>query len=251
MSKNANKEMMGIKGLRGFALIFPAQEDIKSKRKEITLKDLVFYPVSWKIKNLDKVTGGKLNLIYENDSLREFRIILDYNKRVGNRIVNTSIKIDAFQSRKGYIVAIDCPSFLIYTVASLISLCIYGNINGFYARKFEKEDFLKIWDYAIKLGGIPREIHLRRIKGNKVSIYHVTGQDILGVEEIGNPVKLMRMARKIKRLGFSFPPGCLDESPFHFWVADWGGGTIYEPLQLLPHHALILAEFFKRALEQP
>lgn len=36
----------------------------------------------------------------------------------------------------------------------------------------------------------------------------------------------MRLAKKIKRVGFSFPPNCLGDSPFHFWVADWAGGMM-------------------------
>jgi hypothetical protein len=106
-----------------------------------------------------------------------------------------------------------------------------------------KEDFIAIQKHALSLGGVLSALHLRNVKvGNtERSVYNTTGKNI------GNHDDLIVAAKKVKRMGFRFPR--LGNSEFHFWVADWGGGTLYQPLQFLPHHVITLAKFFEEALE--
>jgi len=234
---------------KGFAIFFPAQEDgTSARKKEVTVPELKNFPSSWKVKNLDKVTGGKLRLLREDGEVREFEVVIDYGRRVGSTRVKASSKFKVFQRRGGYAIAIDCPSRFIDTAAALLSLSVHGDLGGFGVRGIKRDDFLKLWEYARTRRGEPRDVHFRMIKGDSVSVYRVSGRAILHVKEIGEPVALMKLAKRIKRLGFGFPPNSLSDSEFHFWIADWGGGTIYEPLQVLPHHAIALAKFFEEAL---
>lgn len=138
--------------------------------------------------------------------------------------------------------AINCPKVLVDAVASLLSLCIYGDLGGFSDKNLNKGDFLLVQKYALSLGGIMVVLHLRDIKvaEREMSVYNMTGRNI------GNPEKLIRAAKKVKRMGFRFPR--LGDSEFHFWVADWGGGTLYQPSEFLPHHIMTLTKFFERAL---
>ncbi len=73
-----------------------------------------------------------------------------------------------------------------------------------------------------------------------MSVYNLSGKNI------GNPLESIEAAKKVKRMGFRFPR--LADAPFHFWVADWGGGTIYQPLDVRPHHVIALTNFFEKAL---
>jgi hypothetical protein len=232
-----------------FVVILPVRADKPAARKEIRMKELDELPGLSHIEELDRILGGTLRIEKEEEDIRECRMVVDFEQRVfgsSYQIKDKPIKI--VQRRGGCAVAFDCPTFLSRPLAVAFSVCVFGDPNGFEVRSFGRDEMTRIWEHALSIGGKPRLIHLRKIRGESVSIYHVSGRDICGVEEIGDPVKLMQRAKKIKRLGFSFPPNTLGDSSFYFWVADWGGGTLYDPLDPLPHQLLILAEFFDRAL---
>jgi len=222
-----------------FALMIPRLADEDARRREMTVEELFRLPGSGKTE--DPVTSGRLVLLREDGEMREFKINLLAKKKAE--------EIWVYQPRGGYAIALGCPSYARHTVGDLLSYSIYGKLGGFLSPRFEREEMEQILRHVWELGGKLREIHLRRVPDNRISIYHVTGTDILSMKEkIGDPLRLMKEAKKIKRLGFSISPGVISDSSFHLWVADWGGGTLYDPLDPLPHHLVALAEFFRNAL---
>jgi len=58
--------------------------------------------------------------------------------------------------------------------------------------------------------------------------------------------KLLNTAKKITRIGFHIPNFGGEE--YRFWVGHWGGGTIYTPYILKPHHIWSLIKFFESSL---
>jgi hypothetical protein len=231
---------------RGFAILVPSRRDVPLKKKNVTLAELRSFPGSWKVRGLDRITDGTLNLISENEDLRHFSVEMKYLQRsvIAPRAVEVSGNFDVWQHRGGFAVAVNCPTFLVDAVASLISLSIYEDLGGITGKTLKKEDFIAIQAHAFSLGGIMTALHLRGISvdGYYRSVYNTTGKNI-GKEE-----EKIKSAKKVKRIGFRFPR--LGDSQFYFWVADWGGGTLYQPSQLLPHQVITLAKFFEEALRE-
>jgi len=229
---------------RGFAILVPSRGDIQLKKKSVTLAELKSFPGSWKVKGLDRIISGVLRLYSETEDLRHFSVEMEYMqwRVIAKSAEKVSGKFDIWQRRGGYAVAVDCHRFLVDAAATLLSLSIYGELGGFSGRNLKKEDFISIQKHAFSLGGKMAALHLRniRVEDSEMSVYNITGKNI------GNPQKLIRAAKKVKRMGFRFPR--LGDSEFHFWVADWGGGTLYQPSQFLPHQVMTLAKFFEESL---
>lgn len=230
---------------KGFAIIVPNRKDISLKKKSIMLAELKEFPGSWKVKWLDKITRGALRLSSEVDDIRHFNVEMEYMQwRV---LAKSAEKVpgnfDVWQHKNGYAVAVNCPKNLVDATAALLSLSVYGDLAGFSSKNLHKADFIAIQKYAFGLGGVMAALHLRNIKvgDSEMSVYNITGKNI------GNPEKLIKAAKKVKRMGFRFPR--LGDSEFHFWVADWGGGTLYQPSEFLPHQVIALAKFFEEALK--
>ena len=230
---------------RGFAILVPSRSDLQLKKNSVTLAELKSFPGSWKVKGLDRIVSGVLRLSSETEDLRHFSVEMEYMqwRVIAKSAEKVAGKFDIWQRRSGYAVAVDCHKFLVDAAASLLSLCIYGELGGFTGRNLRKEDFIAIQKHAFSLGGKMAVLHLRNIKveDSDMSVYNISGRNI------GNPEHRIRAAKKVKRMGFRFPR--LGDSKFHFWVADWGGGTLYYPSPFLPHQVTTLARFFEEALE--
>jgi len=230
---------------RGFAILVPNRMDMTPKKKRVTLAELKEFPGSWKVKGLDRITSGVLSLSSETEDFRHFSVEMEYKQWsvIAKSAGKVSGSFDIWQRRGGYAVAVDCPRVLLDAAASLLSLSIYGDLGGFCTKNLKKEDFIAIQKHAFSLGAVMAALHLRNVKvgDSEMSVYNMTGKNI------GNPQMLIRAAKKVKRIGFRFPR--LGDSEFHFWVADWGGGTLYQPSQLLPHQVMTLAKFFEESLK--
>jgi hypothetical protein len=87
-------------------------------------------------------------------------------------------------------------------------------------------------------------LHLRNVESENLSlsVLQVHGKDV----ERMNVDEMLKSAKKIKRVGF-YIPNLLGES-FSFWVANWGGGAIYRPIDFLPHQVAGFLEFFEDTL---
>jgi len=229
----------------GFAILVPNRRDMPLKKKSVNLAELKEFPGSWKIKGMDRITDAMLRVISESEELRHFKANVEYKQWsvIARSATMMRGEFDIWQRRSGYAVAVNCPTVLVDAAASLLSLSIYDDLGGFSGKSLKKDDFIAIQKHAFSLGGVMAVLHLRNVKigGIERSVYNTTGKNI------GNEEELIRAAKKVKRMGFRFPR--LGDSYFHFWVADWGGGTLYQPSQFLPHHVVTLAKFFEEALE--
>jgi len=229
----------------GFAILVPNRKDAPLKKKNVNLTELKEFPGSWKIKGLGRIIDATLQMTSETEEMRHFEAIVEYKQwsAIARSATTISGEFDIWQRRSGYAVAINCATVLVDMAASLLSLSIYEDLGGFSGKSLKKDDFITIQKHAFSLGAVMAVLHLRNVKigGIERSVYNTTGKNI------GNEEDLIRAAKKVKRMGFRFPR--LGDSYFHFWVADWGGGTLYQPSPFLPHHAVTLAKFFEEALE--
>jgi hypothetical protein len=229
---------------KGFAVIVPKRIDRTLKRKIVTFADLKDSPGSWKISGIDRITTGELRFSSETTDVRHFSMKVGYKKWsvIAGSSEERKGELDIWQRKGGYAMAVNCPKVLVHAVASLLSLSIHGDLGGLSDKNLNKGDFLLIQKHALSIGGTMVVLHLRDVKVDEreMSVYNMTGRNI------GNPEELIRAAKKVKRMGFRFPR--LGDSEFHFWVADWGGGTLYQPSEFLPHHIIMLTRFFEQAL---
>lgn len=229
---------------KAFAILIPEAADTSTKNNRLTLNNLKSVPGSWKIKGLERLINCEFRIVSEDDEVRHFNMAVTYKQRsvIAQEISEVKGSFDVWHHRGGFAIALDCSRFMVDSIAAFLSLSIYGEIGIFRGQTLRKEGFLKIQQHAFNLGGVLSVLHLRTLKvqDSEMSVYNLSGKNI------GNPSEQISAAKKIKRMGFRFPR--LGDSPFHFWVADWGGGTIYQPLVILPHHALALAKFFEDAL---
>lgn len=228
-----------------FVLLVPSKEDAPLKKKRVDLSKLKDFPGSWKVKGLDRIIDGALSFSSESGDYRHFRVHMKYER--GSVITQKPTIVegdfDIWQHKNGYAIAVKCPNALVDTVASLLSLSIHGELGWFHSKNLEREDFMAIQKHAFSLGGVMAVLHLRDVKvgDSQMSVYSVSGKNI------GNPEKLINAAKKIKRMGFRFPR--LGSSQYHFWVANQGNGTLYQPSEFLPHQVITLAKFFEEALK--
>jgi len=221
-----------------------------SKHASVSLQELNQSKLGWLKIPEDREPEISLHQNYEDNQIREYQATAKYTQRVGTSRVRTETSFKIVQRKGGCGIAFGCPSFLGKLTAALYSQAVFDEAGGFMVKNFEKRDFQKFWDYALKIGGTLRDVHLRDIEGGKISVYRVSGKDILRAKGIGNLVELLKHANRIKRLGFGFPPNCLSDSAFHFWIANWGGGTLYEPPEPSSYHLFALADFFEQALRE-
>lgn len=230
---------------RSFALLVPISEDASIKKKQVSVEDLKSAPASWKISGLERTVEGTLRLVSESEEMRHFEVSMKYKQRsvIAEKASVISGTYEVWQHRNGYAIALDSPSTLVSPTAALLSLSVYGEIGRFHGRTLGKDDFKLIEEHAARLGGVMAALHLRNVKvgPNEMSVYNVTGKNI------GDLDKMIKAAKKIKRMGFRIPR--LGDTPYYFWVADWGGGTIYQPLDMMPHQVVSLIKFFEDALK--
>jgi hypothetical protein len=97
------------------------------------------------------------------------------------------------------------------------------------------------------LGGKVTLLRLRYVKTEdmgELSVLKISGRSM----EEQNINRLLNATKKITCIGFHIPN--LGGEEFKFWAGHWGGGTIYAPSVLKPHHIWCLIKFFENSLKQ-
>jgi hypothetical protein len=236
--------------MREFALFRQYLEDVSLKKGKYPLKKLMDFPGSsclWKSGEEDIVKEGELELVSEIQEFREFDITFKYRRRktqISDESLIETGKFKLWQHKRGLAVAIDSPRLLSNVAASFLSVVQYNELKAIKPLEMNTKEFLALRKHAIELDGKVTMLHLKNVESNniKLSVFQVHGNDL----EKMDVEKMLIGAKKIKRVGFSIP-NLMGES-YSFWVADWGGGAIYKPTELLPHQIAGILEFFEDSL---
>ena len=235
--------------MREFAILIQPQEDVSLEKEKYPLKILKDFPGSSQLPELkgDIVTEGELELVSETKELREFDVTFKYKRRktlISEESPEVTGNFKLWQHKKGLAVAVDSPRLLSSVAAAFLSVVQHNELRAVRLLEMTSNRFLALRKHANELGGQVTMLHLRDVESEnlRLSAFQVHGYDV----EKMDVEKMLKSARKIKRVGFYIPN--LAGEPFSFWVADWGGGAIYRPTELIPHQIAGLLEFFENSL---
>lgn len=168
MFESESKEKITTGLPKGFVVIFPLLSNESRVRNKITLDEL---KGCW---NWVSIPEGLENIVMNktsvDDQLREYEVTAHYTRVIGTSRAPVRHDFKIVQQRGDCAIALGCPSFLAKVVAALFAQAVYNDPGGFQVKRFGKNEFEKFWEYTLRRGGTPREIHLRYIYGKRVSI---------------------------------------------------------------------------------
>jgi hypothetical protein len=233
--------------MREFALLIQPLKDVPLQSKRYSFGIVKDFPGSSRfLTDEEIVTDGELEVVNEDKKFREFEITLKYKRRqtqISSDRPEVTGKFKLWQHMGGLAVAIDSDRKISEVAAAFVSVAQHKELRAVRLLRMNRSRFLALKSHAIELGGKVTMLHLRHGKdryGPFSTLQRHGDLESTDVEE------LLKISKKVKRVGFSIP-NLMGES-YSFWVADWGVGAIYRPTSLIPHEIAGLLEFFEGAL---
>jgi len=239
---------------KNFAILTkPRIEVDKIERKDYELGLLMNFPGAWKainnkwLEDPDRLQDGGICFLSDQGEFRHFKVWFKYRRRgiAARNYVTEDAEFELWQHKNGFSLAVNAPKALAELAANLLSVAIYKDPFAVRIRKIRKEDFLALVQYTRSIGGKVVVLHLRHIRTEDMgilSVLKISGMDM----KRANVDKLLNAAKRVTRIGFYIPN--LGGTEFKFWIGHWGGGTIYLPPILEPHHVWTLIRFFEGVL---
>ncbi len=231
----------------------PRREIYKVERNHFSLNDLMNFPGAWKalnqkwIENPDLLKAGEIRLLSEIDEFRHFLVRITYLRKgiASKDFFTDNAEFELWQHIDGFSLAVNATEDLAEIAAVMLSVGIYKDPFALRIRRMSKKDFLALVRYVKSVGGDVNILHLRWVRTEKgiLSTFKISGRTL---EEF-DIEKLIEASKKVTRIGFYIPN--LGGTEFKFWIAHWGGGTIYTPQILERHNIWSLILFFEKVLE--
>jgi len=220
--------------------------------KEFKLDILMKFPGAWKaidakwLETPGRLKDGGLTLVSEDEDYAHYRVWFDYFRKgiAAKEYRLEKAEFEIWQHKNGLSLVVNAPRELAELSATFLSVVRCRDPFAIRLHKLNKEDFITLIQYVRSLGGKVTVLQLRYVRTEdmgELSSLKVSGKDM----EEQNIEKLLSAARKVTRIGFYIPN--LGGEVFKFWVGHWGGGTIYMPLTLEPHHIWRLIDFFENS----
>jgi len=230
----------------------PRKEVHRIEKKHFGLDVLMNFPGAWRalnrkwVENPDLLKAGEIKLLSEIDEFRHFLVKIKYLRKgiASKHFFEDDAEFELWQHINGFSLAVNATEDLAEIAAVMLSVGIYRDPFALRIRRISKEDFLALVRYVKSLGGVVNILHLRWVRTEKgiLSTFKISGKTLNGFDI----EKLIEASKRVTRIGFHIPN--LGGTEFNFWVAHWGGGTIYIPQMPERHNIWSLILFFERAL---
>lgn len=229
-----------------FALIRLPLGNLGRVKKKLMLENLRNLRGSGKFSEiLKKIVGGELSFARETKNFRQYKLRCEFYGRkvsIAKEVPTYSGEFDIWQHKGGLAMTVGPSMILSRIAAAFLSASLYEEVDLAELFEFRSEDFSLLKEHIAKLGGEVTLLHIVGIKGTTYRTLTVTGKNLEESEMWG----FVDKASEIRRIGFRVSD--LGGEPFSFWVASWGGGSIYQPFELLPHHISGFLDLLEKAL---
>jgi len=241
---------------KNFAILTRPRREVNSvKVRSYSLDSLLNFPGAWKaissrwLEDPNRLQDGGIRLLSDEGEYRHYKVWFRYLRRgiASRRYMPDEAEFELWQHKGGFSLVVNAPKALAELTATLLSTAIYKDPFAVRVRRLEKDDFLTLVRYVRSIGGKVVVLHLRYIRTEDMgdlSVLKMSGPNM----KRENIDRLLGVARRVTRVGFHIPN--MGGTEFKFWVGHWGGGTIYLPPTLEPHHVWSLIRFFENALRR-
>lgn len=218
--------------------------------REYSLDYLENFPGTSRLRELEFVRNGKLQLKQELKTHRAFEFSCEYLKRLvaATKPIYAKLNFKLWQRKHGPLtVTFEAPKKASRVAVSLLSLIAYGDPFAMNPIFLTISDFRKLKnDILENHSGNLTQVILQNVRSKKGTIrrFLVTGSSL---ERLLNLDELLADASKASGMGFAIPSFHGDRR-FSFRIKDWGGGQIYSPANPLDHEISGLLELFEENL---
>jgi hypothetical protein len=239
---------------KNFAILTRPRIETKSEgaNKEFRLDELMKFPGAWKaidpkwLEIPERLKDGGLMLVSEDENYARYKVWFDYLRKgiAAKEYRLERAEFEIWEHKNGLSLVVNAPRELAELSATFLAVIKCKDPFAIRLYKLNKENFIALIQHVRSLGGKVTVLQLRFVRTEdmgELSSLKISGKDL----EEQNIDKLLSAAKKITRVGFYIP--YLGEV-FKFWVGHWGGGTIYMPIIIEPHHVWKLIEFFEKSI---